>query len=149
MTVVVKLVSELFMIVLCFLAGPSGEKDMEKDILIDLIGARGYIDTMIVKRTDEGFVVYDEMNKEMVEVGRMQPLEGKEHVYVCTDAKGKKEVVDLPQSIVDFKSMDLSKAMKDVLKVKSGPQIRLSRSRDIVYLTDMERKRTYVVRAGK
>ena len=60
MTVAVKLVSELFMIVLCLLAGPASEKDMEKEILIDLIGARGYIDTMIAKRTDEGFVIYDE-----------------------------------------------------------------------------------------
>ena len=32
----VKLVSELFMIVLCLLAGPASEKDIEKDILIDI-----------------------------------------------------------------------------------------------------------------
>ena len=79
----------------------------------------------------------------------MQPLEGKEHVYVCTDAKGKKEVVNLPQSIVDFKSMDLSKAKKDVLKLKDGPEIRLSRSGGVVNLTDMIQKRTYVVHIGK
>ena len=146
---VVKLVSELFMMVLCILAGPASEKDMNKEILIDLIGERGYVDTMIVKRTDEGFTVYDEMNGKLVEVAKIQPVEDKEFVYVCTDVKGKKEVVNLPESIVDFKSMDLSKAKKDVLKLKNGLEIRLSRSHDIVYLTSVEQKRTYVVHKGK
>ena len=145
----VKLVSELFMVVLCILAGSSGDKDLEQEILIDVIGDRGYIDTVIVKRMDEGFAVYDEMGKELVEIGRIQPLGGKDYVYVCTDAKGKEEVVNLPQSIVDFKSMDLSKANKDVLKLKEGNEIRLSRSRDIVYLTPVLQKRTYVVHSGK
>ncbi|MFC1713113.1 hypothetical protein ACFL6S_05565 [Candidatus Poribacteria bacterium] len=145
----VKLVSELFMIVLCILAGPFGEKDVEEELLIDLIGERGYVDTMIVAHTDRGYGVYDKMNEELVAVALIQPSEDKEHVYICTDAKGKKEVVDLPQSIVDFKSMDLSKAKRDVLKLKDGLEIRLSRSGDIAYLTSVEQKRTYVVHKNK
>ena len=145
----VKLVSELFMMVLCILAGPASDKDMDKEILIDVIGDRGYVDTMIVKRIDEGFAIYDEMNGKLVEVARIEPLEDKEHVYVCTDVKGKEGVVNLPESIVDFKSMDLSKAKKDVLKLKHGFEVHLGRSRDIVYLTSVEQKRTYVVHKGK
>lgn len=144
-----RVVSEFFMIVLCILSGPAGENDMDREILIDVIGERGYIDTMIVKRMDESLVVYGEMNFELMEVARIQPLADRDHVYVGADVMGKKGMVDLPQLIVDFKSMDLSKAKKEVLKLKDGTEIRLNRSHDVVYLTPVEQKHTYVVHKGK
>ena len=140
-----KLVSELFMIVLCILAGPLDKDNMEAELLIDLIGNRGYVDTLIVKHADKGFIIYDEMNGKLSEWARIQPVEDKKHVYICTDAKGKKETVDLPQSIVDFKSMDLGKVKRDVLKLKDSYKIRIDRSAGVVYLTPMSQKRTYVV----
>ena len=140
-----KLASELFMIVLCILAGPLDEDNMESELLVDLIGERGYVDTLIVKHADKGFIVYDEMNGKLVEWAKIQPVEGKKHVYICTDAKGKKEMVDLPQSIVDFKSMDLGKVKRDVLKLKDSYKIRMDRSAGVVYLTPMIQMRTYVV----
>lgn len=142
----VKLVLEFFMIVLCILAGPFGEEDMDKELVVDLIGERGYMDTLIVRHADAGFAVYDEMNGKLVEVIRIQPVKDKKLAYVCTDMKGKKETVNIPQSIVDFKSMEIGKTKRDILKLKDGSTVRLDRSGDVVYLTPMVQKRTYAVR---
>ena len=120
--VAVKLVSEIFMIVLCIFAGPfsqdEGKKEIRKEIRIDLVGNKGYLDTLIVKRTEEGFTVYDEMNGKLAEVVTIQPVKDKKHVYLCKDAKGKSETVDLAKSIIDFESLNLRKAKRKILKLK-------------------------------
>jgi len=141
----VKLISELFMIVLCILTGPFDNEDINAELLIDLIGNSGYVDTLIVKHADGGFIAFDEMNGKLAEVARIQPVEDKKYTYICTDIKGKKETVNLAQSIVDFKSMDIGKGKRDVLKIKGGQQIRRARAADIVYLTPVSQKHTYVV----
>jgi len=145
----VKLVSELFMMVLCIFAGPFDQKDAQKkgrkEIKIDLVGNRGYMDTLIVKRTEDGFTAYDEMNGKLAEIATIQPVKGKKHVYLCKDAKGKSETVDLAKSIVDFESLNLRKAKRKILRLKDDSKIRFNRSGNVIYLTPSEQKRTYVV----
>lgn len=146
---VIKLISELFMMVLCILAGPVGEDGQGKAILIDLVGERGYIDTMIIKSTEEGFAVYDEMDGKLEKFATIHPVAGKKDVYICTYVKGESETVDLPKSIVNFGSIDLRKIKKKTLKLNNGFRIRIYRSADIVYLTPGGEKHTYVVHQEK
>jgi len=155
--VMVKSVSELFMIVLCLFAGPFSQEKIQKEIRIDLVGDRGYVDTLIVKRTGESFTVYDEMNEELAKCATILPVKDKKHVYICTDttpkktltnAKKRRETINLPKSIVNFESLNLRKTKRKTLRLKELPDIRFNRSANVIYLTPEKQKWTYVVQLG-
>jgi len=122
----VKLISELFMIVLCIFTSPFNQDESKtEEIRIDLIGKRGYVDTLIVKRIGEGFAVYDEMNGKLVKGAIIQPVKDKKYTYLCkdltpnqslTNSEDGNELVDLPKSIINFETLKLEKKKKETLR---------------------------------
>lgn len=133
MEAVVQLVSELFMIVLCIIAGPADQREVR----IDVVEEQGVVASLIVRReddkpdrcldirsldtcthpdgTEKGFAVYNEGEGEkavLLRVGTIRPVKGKKDVYICTvDAfiKGlrvgvRREMVNLPDSLIDIDS---------------------------------------------
>jgi hypothetical protein len=140
-----QIVTEFFMVVLCLYAAPSDQGDY----YIDCIGPDGYMDTFIVKRVEEGFAAYDEMDGELEEYVRISSIEGKKHVYACTYAEGKCEIINLERDIVKLDSLNFKEAKRLVVKVKDGSEIRFDKSGDVRYFAPRGRKRTYVVHGAE
>lgn len=140
MQAVAQLVTEFFMMVLCLASSPPDQKD----IRIDVVGDRGYIDTLIAQRTDAGWTVWDETNGKRAEVAKVTRVEGMQDAYVA-DSDGKKETVRLSDTIVGFDPQQLRSAARLTLKAKDGTIIKLNRSGPVVFLTASSGKRTYVV----
>ncbi len=141
MEIAAKIVTEFFMMVLCVTSAPADQQE----IRIDVVGAQGYVDTMIVRREDAGFTVYDEMNGELVKLMTIIPKDGAENVFVCTDHKGKSETIDLAQAVKGFNSSYLKTKPRLRLKTSTGERIAVDHSKDVVFLTSSTLKRTYVV----
>jgi hypothetical protein len=137
----VKVVTELFMMVLCVTSAPVDQQEVR----IDVVGDRGYMDTMIVRREKVGFTVYDEMGGKLVKFATLLPKDGAENVFVCTDSKGKSETVDLPRAIEGLKLPKLRAKTRLRLKTTDGVSIAVDRSKDVVFITPDKLKRTYVV----
>ena len=138
---VVKVVTELFIMVLCVTAAPVDQQE----IRVDFVSDRGYAETMIVQRAETGFNVYNEMDGSLVEVMNVVPKQGADHVFVCTDREGNKETVDLAQGIIDFSAPKLKKETRLRLKARDGVKIAINRSDDVVFITPDKLRKTYVV----
>ena len=141
MQAVVTVVSEIFMVVLCIFTAPAEQKE----ILIDVVTERGYSDTLIVRRTDDGFDVYDEMAGKLVKGASLRGTDRSRYIYVWTSKDGKSEVIDLGKAVVEFEKMHLAKAKATNLPLKGGGAIRFNRSGSVIYLTPPGEKRTYIV----
>lgn len=50
------------MMVLCVTSAPVDQQELRNDLL----GDRGYVDTMIVRREQMGFTVHDDVNEKLV-----------------------------------------------------------------------------------
>ncbi len=142
MYAIAKVATELFMMVLCIWTQPLDQNETR----IDIVGNEGYVDTLIVRHSEIGFDVYDEMNGKLVKYATIRPeLAGSKSIFICTDSKGREERIALPDSIPGFHSINFRKAQVLNLKTKDGTKIRLNRSGSIVYLTLGGMNRTYVV----
>jgi hypothetical protein len=141
MEAIARIVTELFMMVLCVTSAPVDQQEVR----VDVVGDRGYMDTMIVRREEVGFTVYDEMNGKLVQVGRIIPKDGAKNVFICTNHKGKSETVNLVQGIPGLTPSDLRTKDRLRLKATDGVTIAMDRSKTVVFLTPDKLKRTYVV----
>jgi len=102
MIAVTKAVSDLLAILLSITA-LGGE---QAEIRIDALFSEGQMDTLIVRKVDDAFVVYDEMNGKLVEGLKIVPVKGEEDSYLCTGAEtmvdGGKQKVNLKELIGDL-----------------------------------------------
>ena len=141
MEMVAKVVTEFFMMVLCVTSAPVDQQE----IRIDVVGDRGYVDTIIVRRQDVGFTVHDEMNGKLVKIATIRPRDGAKNVFVCTSVKGKSETINLVQAIPGMKLSELRNKSRLRLKTADGGAIAIDRSKDVVFMTPSGSKHTYVV----
>jgi hypothetical protein len=141
MEAIARVVTEFFMMVLCITSAPVNQQE----IRIDVVEARGYLDTMIVRREKVGFTVHDEMNGKVVKFMTIVPKDGEENVFVCTDHKGKSQTVDLTQGIEGFNVQRLRTASRLRLHAADGVKITVDRSKKVLFITPDKLKRTYVV----
>ena len=138
---VVRVVTEFFMMVLCVTSAPVDQQE----IRIDLVGDRGYVDTMIVRREEVGFTVHDERNGKLVKFVTIVPKDGAENVFICTDHKGRSQTVDLGQGIKGLDVSKLKTAIRLRLKARDGENIAVDRSGNVCFITPGSQKQTYVV----
>ena len=141
MEAVVKIVSEFFMMVLCVTSAPVDQQE----IRIDLLGSRGYVDTMIVRREEVGFTVHDEMNGKLVKFMTIVPKDGAENAFIVTDVKDDSETVDLAQGIQNLSVSKLRTEPRLRLKATDGESIAVDRSGNVTFITSGQQKQTYVV----
>jgi len=142
MTAVVTVMTDFFMMVLCVTSAPADQRE----IRIDVIGNRGYVDTLIIRREKVGFTVYDETNGKLVKFATIVPKDGAENVFVCTDQKkGKSETIDLRKGIPGLKLPELRTKSRLRLKTTDGVRITVNRSKEVIFITPYKLKRTYVV----
>ncbi len=141
MSAIARVVTEFFMMVLCVTSAPVDQQEVR----IDVVGDRGYMDTMIVRREKVGFTVHDEMNGKRVQIGTCVPKDGAEGVFVYTDLKGKSETVDLLKGIEALTLSDLRTKPRLRLKTIDGMSIALDRSKNLTFITPIRVGRTYVI----
>jgi hypothetical protein len=141
MEAVARVVTEFFMMVLCVCSAPVDQQEVR----IDLLGDRGYVDTMIVRREEVGFTIHGRRKRKLVKLATIVPKEGAENVFVCRDEKGNSETIDLAQGIEGLNVSELRTKDRLRLKTTDGGSIALNRSKDVLFLTPSVLKRTYVV----
>lgn len=134
-------VTEFFMMVLCVAAAPVDQQE----IRVDVVGDRGYMDTLVFRRTDTGFTVHDEMNGQWVQGATIEAKEGAKNIFVVTDQRGKSETIDLAGGIQMANLSELKTKVRIRLKTVDGINIALDRSKGVVFVTPDNLKRTYVV----
>ena len=136
MQAIAKIVSELFMLVLSVVAAPSDLKEFR----LDVIQHSGRVETMIVRRTDAGFVLLDD---KAVEKGAIRPVAGKPATYSLQLAGAPAQTFDFAAGIQGFSVADLQKAQTLDLKASDGVVIHVQRSGSAVYLTPERGRTTY------
>lgn len=141
MMAVVKLVSEIFMLVLCIFMGPAEQKQVR----IDLIAENGYMDTLIVRRVEGEIHVLDEVDGKRKRVGTIRLDAEQPYVYHCEMRGKEQEKVDLGDAIPDIKELEPVKIKQKILKLKDGARIQMSRSGKVLYLTVKGEDRTYAI----
>ena len=139
MTPVVKVVSDLFMMVLSILAAPS---DM-KEFRLDLIQHSGQVETVLVRRTDAGFSLFEQRGEQLVERGTIRPAADKKDVYLLKLDNAPEQTFDFPASLKDFSLEGLRKATRLDLKATDRVVIYVRRSGGAVYLTPKNGRTTY------
>ena len=139
MTPAVIVVSDLFMIVLSILAAPSDMKEFH----LDLIQHSGQVETVLVRRTDTGFIWYDQTGEKLIERGTIRPAADKKDVYLLKLDNAPEQTFDFPASLKDFSLENLRKATRLDLKANDGVVIYVRRSGGAVYLTPQNGQATY------
>jgi len=139
MTPVAAVVSELLMMVLSVLAVPT---DM-KEFRLDVVNHSGHVETLLVKRTDEGFTVYDQREERVTEWGTIRPAGSKKDVYLFKQGNAPEQTLDIAASIKSLSLEGLRKATKLDLKASDGVVIHVARSGVVVYLTPEKGQATY------
>lgn len=133
-----KLVTDLFMMVLCIYVMPPDKEDLR----IDLINADGYVDTMIVRRADDGFIIYDGIPGETDEVVPVRPLP-EEGTFQSLRPDGKETVIRLPDVLDDLAKLKSPTVTHMDLQAKDGTEIKYRQSGGVAYLTIVQAQRTY------
>ena len=141
MEAIARVVTEMFMMVLCVTSAPVDQQE----IRISVVEDRGYSDTMIVRREKVGFTVHDDMNGKLVKFMTIVPKDGAENAFVCTDHKGKSQTVDLTQGIEKLNVQKLRTKARLRLKATDGVSIAVDRSNSVTFITPDKLKQTYVV----
>ena len=139
MTPVVKVVSDFFMMVLSILAVPS---DMN-EFRLDLIQHSGQVETLLVRRTDAGFSLFEQRGEQLVERGTIRPADEKKDVYSLKLDNAPEQKFDFSASLKDFSLEGLRKATRLDLKAADGTAIYVRRSGGAVYLTPENGRTTY------
>ena len=140
MVTVAKLVTELFMMVLCVHVMPPAQQDLR----IDVVDDRGYVDTMIVRNLEEGFAIYDGEPGKTDEIIRVHPVQGQAAEYTVVEPHGEKSVLRLAEVIPELAKTNFADVKTVDLKAKDSTVIKVRRSGSVVYLTPLNGKRTYV-----
>ena len=141
MEAVARVFTEGVLMVLSVLAGPQSPR-----FLIDAIGPNGYMDTMIVRGTDSGFELYDEMNGELRKYMTITASGQKPHVYTVVTHRGDVEETVEPNAVIpDFDLAKWRRSRRLELEAVDGSRIRLNRSGRMVYLTPQGRGRTFAI----
>ncbi len=141
MSFIANVITEIFMMVLCVTATPSDQNEIQVSMVTD----RGYMDTMIVRREDAGYAVYDEMNGDLVKLMTIIPKDGSENIFVCTDHNGRTQTVNLDEGIKDFNPAELRSKDRIRLKTSDGGKIALDRADKITFIKADAIKETYVL----
>ena len=136
MQAIAKIVSELFMLVLSVVAAPSDLKEFR----LDVIQHSGRVETMIVRRTDAGFVL---LNDQAVEKGTIRLVAGKPATYSLQLGEAPEQTFDFAAGIQGFSAAGLLKAQTLDLKASDGVVIHVQRSGSAVYLTPERARTTY------
>lgn len=136
---IAKIVSELFMLVLSVVSAPSDLKEFR----MDMIQNSGRVETMLVKRTDAGFVLLEEQGDKTVERGTIRRLEGKPATYSLKLGDAPEQTFDFGAGIQGFTEQELQKSKTLDLKAGDGVVIHVNRSGSAVYLTPEKGRTTY------
>ncbi len=142
---VIQMASEIYMIVLCLLAGPADQSS----IRIDQVGTRGLMSTTLAERTDKGFAVYDQRGGQRVPFVTLLRQEGKPGVFVAKGPNGQEEVIDLSAELVNLQASTSRRQGKQVVQTKGGSEVQIARSGLVTYLTEARADRTYVVHSDQ
>jgi len=135
MAVASKFLSSAFMMVLTAVLAPESLDEFR----VDAVGRGGYADTMIIRRVDQHFEVYDEMNGKLMKYMTIKQSADVPGEFVVTDhAKGREERVHLGKAFEKVDVAKLRKAERMILKLKEGGQVRLDRSGSILYLSSRQ-----------
>jgi len=135
----VKIVSELFMMVLSILATPTELNQFR----LDQIQHSGRIETLIVQRTETGFVLQEQQDGKLIARGTIRPVTGKPETFSIELGNEPAQIYDFAAAIRDFTVAGLRKAQTLDLKVSDGTTIQVQRSGSAVYLTPMRMRTTY------
>ena len=141
MEAVVRLVTEFFMISLCIASASIDQKEIRVDVVED----RGYMDTIIVRREKIGYTVHDEMDGKLVHSATILPKACPEDIYVYSDLKGKSETINLQQVIRELELPELRTKHQLRLESIDGVKIAVDRSKDVAFISHDKMNRTYVV----
>ena len=139
MQAIAKIVSELFMLVLSVVSAPSDLKEFR----LDMIQNSGRVETMLVRRTDAGFVLLEEQGDKPIERGTIRRVEGKPGTYSLKLGDAPEQEMDLAAGIQGFKQEELQQAKTLDLKAGDGVVIHVNRSGSTVYLTPEKGRTTY------
>jgi hypothetical protein len=139
MVAITKIVSELFMLVLSVLAAPADLKEFR----LDLIQQSGRVETMIVRRTENGFTLLEQQGDKLMERGAIRPVAGKPSTYTLKLGDAPEQTFDFAAGIPGFSMAGLQKAQTLELKASDGEVIRVQRSGAAVYLTPARGRITY------
>lgn len=129
------------MMILCVTSAPVDQQE----IRIDLLGDRGYVDTLLVRREETGFAVYDEVDGKRVKVFTVVPKEGAENVFTITVDGGERQTVDLKRGIKELDIAELRTSSRLRLKTVDGQDIAVDRSGTVTFVTLGKPTQTYVV----
>ena len=139
MAAIAKIVSELFMLVLSVVAAPSDLKEFH----LDVIQHSGRIETMIVRRTETGFMLLEPQGDKAVEKGTIRPMVGKRATYSLKLGDAPEQTFDFATGIQGFSAVGLQKAQTLDMKASDGVVIHVQRSGSAVYLTPERGRTTY------
>ena len=139
MQTIAKLVSEIFMLVLSVISAPSDLKEFH----LDVIQHSGRVETMLVRRTDSGFVLLEEQGDKTIERGTIRRIEGKPATYSLKLGDAPEQIFDFTNGIHDFTVEGLQKSKTVDLKTVDGAVIHVHRSGSAVYLTPEKGRTTY------
>lgn len=136
---IVKIVTELFMLVLSVVSAPSDLKEFR----LDVIQHSGRVETMLVRRTDTGFLLLEEQGDKAVERGKIRRVDGKPGTYSLKLGDAPEQTFDFTAGIQGFTEQELRKSKTLDLKAGDGVVIHVNRSGSAVYLTPEKGRTTY------
>ncbi len=113
----------------------------------DIITEEGYSDSVVVKRADNGFKVFEvtEEGKEK-EVAMIYPVNGKASTFACRPlGEGEEKTVDLASSIKEFNVDKLRDGNKLAIELADGTEVHINRSGAVTYINAPKRKRLFVI----
>ena len=139
MAMVAKIVSELFMLVLAVVSAPSDLKEFR----LDVIEHSGRVESLLVRRSDTGFILLDVKDGKAVEHGTIRAVEGKPASYVLKLGNTPEQTFDFSSTLPGFRLAELQKAQALDLKASDGVGIHVQRSGSAVYLTPDKGRITY------
>lgn len=139
MQAIAKIVSELFMLVLSVVSTPSDLKEFR----LDVIQHSGRVETMLVRRTDNGFLLLEEQGEKTIERGTIRPVAGKPAAYSLKLGDAPEQAFDFAAAIQGFTEQELQKSKTLDLKAGDSVVIHVHRSGSAVYLTPEKGRTTY------
>jgi hypothetical protein len=140
MTAGAKAVSELLMMVLALIAGPVDSQEFR----LDMIGPSGKVESLLVKRTTEGFQLYQERGDKRQEAGTLREESGNSGTFVFKAANRPEQKFNLSSSLQNFSVDKLRTARQLDLTTSDKGVIHVYRSGNVVYLTPEKGRVTYV-----
>ena len=129
-----------FMVILCLVLAPTDQKEVR----VDMVGERGYEDTIIAVRTEEGYDLFDEVganDEKRVKFCTISRVDDEEAVFEVTEGD-EHERVDLRA----FKKAlePLTKERHQKIAVE-GNEVRIDVSGKVVFVSVKTRSDTFVV----